>query len=364
MPVGPGFGRAADPHSRHAADSPGSRCINCHMSNVNWRLLIRRRDHTFQAPVPEITARYGAPNACTECHDDRSPEWAAGWLDRWYGPRDRERRVRALAIADGFYGAAERNPAALTTLASMLVDRTRGALVRASAADALGRLLAEPGRSAATTESQTSFADEERGAGIGAGPASRSPATPAAASTTAAARPELVNALIGGAADPEPMVRAMATRALGLLGQPRATAPLAARLTDAARLVRVNAAEALLNLGVVQFTGAQGTALVRAQDEYAASLQAFPDRPDDHVALGWLEMQRGHEPQAIAALDRALGLEPGHLRARVLLGIIDARHERYAEALDRWREVKRADPSYPNIDRLIEEAERRKKPVP
>ena len=47
------------------------------MSDVNWRLLIRRRDHTFQPPVPEMTAAFGVPNACTTCHDDRSPEWAA-----------------------------------------------------------------------------------------------------------------------------------------------------------------------------------------------------------------------------------------------------------------------------------------------
>ena len=39
----------------------GSRCINCHMSDVNWRLLIRRRNHAFQAPVPENTAQFSMP---------------------------------------------------------------------------------------------------------------------------------------------------------------------------------------------------------------------------------------------------------------------------------------------------------------
>ena len=67
----------ATSHSHHAADSQGSRCIACHMSDVNWRLITRRRDHTFQPPVPEMTVRFGVPNACTTCHEDRSPEWAA-----------------------------------------------------------------------------------------------------------------------------------------------------------------------------------------------------------------------------------------------------------------------------------------------
>ena len=48
-------------HTFHAPDSAGSRCISCHMSDVNWRLLIRRRDHTFQPPVPENTAQFGIP---------------------------------------------------------------------------------------------------------------------------------------------------------------------------------------------------------------------------------------------------------------------------------------------------------------
>ena len=58
-------------HTHHAPDSQGSRCISCHMSDVNWRLLNRRLDHTFQPPVPEMTAKYGVPSACTTCHEDK-----------------------------------------------------------------------------------------------------------------------------------------------------------------------------------------------------------------------------------------------------------------------------------------------------
>ena len=68
------------------------------MSDVrNWRLLIRRRDHTFQAPVPENTARFGVPNACTTCHDNRSPEWAATQMTAWWGDGDRRAKAASLA---------------------------------------------------------------------------------------------------------------------------------------------------------------------------------------------------------------------------------------------------------------------------
>jgi predicted CXXCH cytochrome family protein len=73
-------GAGLEAHTFHKPESAGSRCINCHMSDVNWRLLIRRRDHTFKPPVPEMTARYGVPNACTTCHDDKTPD---GPARRW-----------------------------------------------------------------------------------------------------------------------------------------------------------------------------------------------------------------------------------------------------------------------------------------
>ena len=72
-------------HTFHAPESEGSRCINCHMSDVNWRMLVRRRDHTFRPPNPEMTASFGVPNACTACHDDKTPEWASKQMDEWWG---------------------------------------------------------------------------------------------------------------------------------------------------------------------------------------------------------------------------------------------------------------------------------------
>ena len=125
-------------HTHHAAESAGSRCIECHMSDVNWRMLTRRRDHTFAAPVPELTARYGIPNACTTCHDDRSPEWAASTMDRWYGHE--ARRDAAVRATDAIYGGGSGDPGSVDALAALATERTQPAYLRASAAGFLGRL--------------------------------------------------------------------------------------------------------------------------------------------------------------------------------------------------------------------------------
>ncbi len=111
---------------------------------VLWRQLIRKRDHTFQPPVPENTVRFGIPNACTTCHDDRSPEWATRQMNEWWG--DADRRGKAVTLADTMYRAGSGDVSTLPALARLAVNRSQGLPVRASAAEYIARLISE-GRS-------------------------------------------------------------------------------------------------------------------------------------------------------------------------------------------------------------------------
>jgi predicted CXXCH cytochrome family protein len=334
-------------HTFHNAASEGSRCIGCHMSDVNWRLLIRRRDHTFEPPVPEITAGFGVPNACTTCHDDRTPEWAATRMDAWWG--DGARRQAALALADTMYRAGSKDASTIPALARVAVDRSRGLLVRASAVDYIRQLVAGTSTDARTQQSQTSF-----------GYAPRSSTSGATRAVTLA--PEIVNAIIGAAADPEPTVRAAAVHALGALERKdNILAALLARLVDPARVVRMRAAEALLTMGVSELPGRAGSALSRAQDEYVLGMSMFPDAAWNHTASAWMQGERGHVEEARRSLDTALSLDPRLARPWVVRGVLAAREARFAEAIDAWKKARDLEPGYPNIDRLIAEAEARKK---
>jgi Flp pilus assembly protein TadD len=315
-------------HTHHAPDSQGSRCVECHMSDVNWRLFTRRRDHTFQPPVPEMTAQFGVPNACTTCHEDKTPEWAATTLDTWYG--NGERRKAIVAMSDTIYRAGAGDVKVLPEIARLAADRSHGSLIRASAAEFSGQLIVKArGRKESSANS-----------------------TPPAA--------EVVNPLIGAASDPEPSVRAMAVQSLSAIVDDRTTAVIAARLVDTARVVRVRAAEALNDRGIVRLDGAVGAALARAQDEWAESLRTFNDDGRDQTVLGWLEMSRGRTPAAVEALTAAIALEPSKAQPHVYLGVIAARAGRYEEALKQFTAARSLQPSYPNIDRLIEEARSRK----
>jgi predicted CXXCH cytochrome family protein len=335
-------------HTFHAPESAGSRCISCHMSDVNWRLLIRRRDHTFQPPVPENTVKFGIPNACTTCHDDKTPEWAARQMDAWWG--DQARRSKAAWLADTMYRAGSGDPATLPDLAKLAVDRSEGFLVRASAAEYVAQLIAS-GESRASRRSsvmsQTSFGDTT--------------SSPTSRRAPAEVTPAIVNALIGAAADPEPVVRAGALKALGTTGQrERVLAPVVARLVDQSRVVRTRAVEVLVGFSIVDLPGIAGEALKRAQAEYVASLEAFPDVASNHAALGWLEAEKGNVSAAERALDDALKVEAKYAFPWVVKGVLAARAERYADAIGFWKQARGIEPAYPNIDQLIAEAERRK----
>jgi tetratricopeptide (TPR) repeat protein len=135
---------------------------------------------------------------------------------------------------------------------------------------------------------------------------------------------------------------------------------LAAHLADSARVVRVSAAEALFNMGMTTIEGPAGAALKSAQDEWAEALRTFEDEVHDRVTLGWLEAARGRPDSAARELTAALKLDPSSARAHVYLGILDARAGRYAQALQHFNAAKSSAPDYPNIDRLIDEAQKRR----
>jgi predicted CXXCH cytochrome family protein len=357
-------GAELERHTHHPVGSQGSRCIECHMSDVNWRLLIRRRDHTFAAPVPEMTAKYGVPNGCNTCHDNRTPEWASKTMDAWYG--DGARRASAMRLAEAFYLAGAGDPASLPTLASLAVDRSRGMLVRASAAEFIGQVyVTAAGKAKQVTSSgpsQTSldrgFAENNVPAREGTRSSDPGPRVPDPGTLTPELTTRLINSLIGAMADPEPTVRAVATRSLGMIADPRGSIPIIARLRDDVRTVRTAAAEALLWMNITTLPGNAGEFLARAQDEFGASLAAFPDVVGNHATRGWLESERGRQERAAQVLDTALALDPQYVRAHVYRGIVAARAGELAAAIKHWRTAKKIDPEYPNIDRMIAEAER------
>jgi tetratricopeptide (TPR) repeat protein len=237
------------------------------------------RDHTMLGPVPENTVDYKIPNACNECHTDRSANWAADIVSGWYPDRNPRPRLRALA----FSMAKRRDAKAVAPLIKLATDKNENPMIRASAA---GYLAFFPGP------------------------------------LPAAVLPRLVS-------DPEPFVRIETARALGIVGQDGAVEALARLLTDPYRSVRVQAASALVKLGFSR--GENGLkpghtalpAFANALSEYRRSLQIENDIPEVLVELGFLELFAGRLQSAAKAYRQALQFDAKQADAHIGLALVD-----------------------------------------
>ncbi|REK27737.1 MAG: C cytochrome precursor [Planctomycetota bacterium] len=107
-------------HTHHQADSSGSNCYNCHMPHTSYGLLKAIRSHQIDSPdVAHSVAPTGRPNACNQCHLDKSLGWTADHLQSWYGVEppplsDDERRISATLLWLLRGDAAQRSLAAWT----------------------------------------------------------------------------------------------------------------------------------------------------------------------------------------------------------------------------------------------------------
>jgi predicted CXXCH cytochrome family protein len=75
-------------HTRHAPESKGSSCYSCHMPDVVYGVMTFHPTHDITVPDPALTAAKDVPNACNQCHTDKSVNWAITqtkglWPDRF-----------------------------------------------------------------------------------------------------------------------------------------------------------------------------------------------------------------------------------------------------------------------------------------
>lgn len=80
-------------------EGEGAQCINCHMVGRYYMGIDYRRDHSFRIPRPDLTLEIGSPNACTDCHKDKTPEWAQQYIEKWYGIKKRPHYGQIFRLA-------------------------------------------------------------------------------------------------------------------------------------------------------------------------------------------------------------------------------------------------------------------------
>lgn len=274
-------------HHHHKADSAGALCVNCHMATRTYMVIDVRRDHSFRVPRPDFSVAYGTPNACNQCHNDKSNGWAVDSVVKWYGPNRRHEAHFVEAIAAGRRGL----PNAEKELSALIQDPTKPGIARATALSLLPVYL------------------------------------------TPASMPVVQTAL----RDNDALVRSQAVRSLEPLPPQQRVGLAAPLLSDPVRSVRIEAARLLAGTPPDLLQDNQKTALDRDLSELIASEMVSAERPENHMNLALLYAQMGRPSDAESELKTALRLDPKFVPAMVNFADLDRQQQRDDES-QQWLE--------------------------
>lgn len=267
-------------HHRHETGSKGALCVSCHMPAKTYMVIDPRRDHGFRVPRPDLAETLGVPDACTGCHQDQEPTWAASALDDWLTPAWRDRPSFARTLDAG----RQYDAAATPDLLSIARDQTIAPIVRATA---LSYLSGYP------------------------------------------------NAVLGTdlSREPSALIRLGAARAP--FSQVTADEPALpeALLTDPVLAVRLEAARSLAGLPEGALSEKADAALQATEDQLIDALKATADWPETQMMLGDFHNVVGRPDLAENAYREALILDPRLTEATVNLATLLQQTGREGDAL-------------------------------
>jgi tetratricopeptide (TPR) repeat protein len=200
--------------------------------------------------------RLGTPNAYNDCHKDRSAQWSADAVAKWYGPNRISGRHYADAIDAGRKGLAD----AESQLTRTVEDTKMPAMVRATALSLLPRYLSSASLHAVEVSLQ----------------------------------------------DSDPLVRRAAAAALSAVEPQTRVSFGPPLLNDPIRTVRLEAVSPLIEIPPAHFTAEQLLTRDHVIAEYR-EVQAFnADRAESYLNLGALNAQLGQFAEAESAYRTAM----------------------------------------------------------
>lgn len=121
-------------HTFHKSGTPGSLCVSCHMPGKIYMGNDLRHDHSFRVPRPDLSVKYGTPNACSNCHKDKTEKQLADAVIKWYGPK------RVYHFADDLIPGSKMDLNSELHLTTLISAQTTPNIIKATAAFYLGSI--------------------------------------------------------------------------------------------------------------------------------------------------------------------------------------------------------------------------------
>jgi tetratricopeptide (TPR) repeat protein len=262
-------------HHHHEAGSQGAKCVSCHMPAKTFMRVDPRRDHSFRVPRPDLSAKLGTPNACANCHQDKTSKWAAGKLREWF-PGGRTGMAHYGEVLRA--GRTKPGEEAGGKLIGLALDKGQPAIIRASALDVL--------RQSITLKLL-----------------------------------ERVSPLLKDESD---LVRSAALRLFQNAPAPLKTKTALALLGDTAKAVRLEAARLLIGVPLGSLSKTDRTAAGNALASYQSSLFVRADFPETQMQIAGLAMVLKDFRTAQHALRTAVKMDPQLADAWITLARIQS----------------------------------------
>ncbi|WP_396600469.1 tetratricopeptide repeat protein [Algibacter sp. R77976] len=244
-------------HHFHKENSEGSKCIECHMTGRFYMGNDYRRDHSFRIPRPDLSLKYGSPNACTECHDDKDNEWAWEQFKNYYGEPDNKHFSELLA--PGIVG--EEN--GLKDLLELANDSIYPEIARASAVKTMNNYL-----DATSIDKMISFLNDD-----------------------------------------SPLVRGASLDVLGELNAQDYIEYALPLLEDEKRSIRVKAFYVLASLDEIQIPETYKEAYGKVKKEFDTNLKATADFVGGRIKKANYALRKGDLNTAIQGYESALEID-------------------------------------------------------
>lgn len=252
-------------HHHHPEGTSGAQCVNCHMSERLYMGVDPRRDHSLRIPRPDLSAVIDTPNACNDCHREQSAIWALQAMRKWgvqLSPTSEHPGRLFSQMNSGDSRAAPK-------LAAIANHPQATPIWRATAIESLGQA-----GSPLTLESAKKLLRHK-----------------------------------------DPMLRTSAVRALDVLPPSQRLHYLRPLLQDNISAVRMALAESLAPLELGHQDATTSSALRQLFDDYLSILNQHADMPGVQMQLGGFYAARGEHQLAKAAYREALHIDPRHVPA-------------------------------------------------
>jgi tetratricopeptide (TPR) repeat protein len=284
-------------HTFHTMGTEASGCKSCHMPGTYYMGNDLRHDHAFRVPRPDLSVKYGTPNACNKCHSNQTASWAANAVNKWYGS------TRAYHFAEDLIPASKEDGNTEKHVIRLMNDSAIPAIVKATALHYLKNIATE----------------------------------------------NSLKLLLQGLSHPDPQVRYHALKSLSDFPAEEWVTSVAPLLKDKIRAVRIAAADLMITVPASQRPQEYEASFLSAKNELEKFVLHLVDFSEGSVMAADYYFKLQDYPGAEKFYTRSLQIDSALNYARLNLSVVYNLTGRNDKALNTLLDALKSDPKNDRI---------------